>query len=219
MKDHNNTQDKSSLVIFVCGGVGSGKSALLNLFKEEYHAKVLETDQIAHELLRIGQKGYTAYIDLLGESIVGENGELDRSKIADKIFSDLDLLQKINSILHPLVWNAVKDAVLEFRKESGILVVESALLPDASEFADLLDVRIYLHTEDSVRISRLQKERGYSKHKIEAIMKSQPDFKEYMAYCDLCMENSNDVKALREALRGCMEGIMEAARTDQRDIV
>ena len=72
-------------VIGITGGVGSGKSAVLKLLEEEYHAVVVQLDEVAKALQRKGTPCWKAIVEAFGREILDENEELDRKKIWPKL--------------------------------------------------------------------------------------------------------------------------------------
>ncbi len=198
-----------SLVIYVCGGVGSGKSTVLRLFSELYDAEILETDVLAHELLKKDQIGYHTYVELLGEEILTEDGELNRLRIAEMVFADRSILEKINAVLHPIVWKRAVEKIREFKERASlhhgetipVLAVESAVLPPCAEFKDWVDCTMYIHSSAELRAKRLKESRAYSEEKIRSMFAMQPKPEEYTEYCDFVIENDGDIRKLQERLR------------------
>lgn len=95
-------------VIGITGGVGSGKSAVLKLLEEEYHAVVVQLDEVAKALQRKGTPCWKAIVEVFGREILDENEELDRKKLAQIVFQSSEKLEQLNGIVHP----AVKQQVL-----------------------------------------------------------------------------------------------------------
>ena len=70
----------------ITGGVGSGKSRVLEILKEEYGFRVIQADQVAKDLMQPGQESYRAVVDFLGTSILNEDGTINRPAMAQVIF-------------------------------------------------------------------------------------------------------------------------------------
>jgi dephospho-CoA kinase len=87
--------------IAVTGTLSSGKSTVCQLLKE-FGAYVVSADEIVHRLLRVETEIGQKVIDLLGEEILSE-GQIDRAKIAKKVFRNPQLLQALEQIIHPQV--------------------------------------------------------------------------------------------------------------------
>lgn len=75
-------------VIGITGGVGSGKSAVLKLLEEEYHAVVVQLDEVAKALQRKGTPCWKAIVEAFGREILDENEELDRKKTGPNCVSE-----------------------------------------------------------------------------------------------------------------------------------
>ena len=98
-------------VIGVTGGVGSGKSRVLAILKEDFGAKIILADEVARQLEEPGQPGLIRLIRYFGKEILGEDGTLDRVRLATIIFRDEKALEAVNRMIHPLVWETIKEMV------------------------------------------------------------------------------------------------------------
>ena len=115
-------------VIGVTGGVGAGKSTVLGILEEDFQAYVIQADQLGHILMEPGEECYDAVIALFGKEIIKKDKTIDRRRISDVVFTDKDMLLKLNGIIHPAVKQRILDLLGE-QKEAGreICVVEAAL--------------------------------------------------------------------------------------------
>lgn len=221
------------MVIELIGGVGAGKSRVLRILREEYGAAVIETDQIATELERKGQEGWRRLTEAFGEGILGADGELDRKKLAEIIFSDppvfpceqgasdaLPVLAHVNQMIHPLVWEKVYRKAAEFRGSGSqdangrsLLVVETAL-PEEKKPDDIYDEVWYVYTLEETRIRRLMESRGYSCAKCLAVMGRQPSEDEYRALADRVLDNNGDEENLRRQIASILTSLAEHVDSD-----
>ena len=88
-------------VIGVTGGVGAGKSTVLGILEEDFQAYVIQADQLGHILMEPGEECYDAVIALFGKEIIKKDKTIDRKRISDVVFTDKDMLLKLNGIIHP----------------------------------------------------------------------------------------------------------------------
>lgn len=174
-------------VIGMTGGVGSGKSLILQLFRERYGACVLEADQVCKRLIEPDGSAFAAVVELLGERILDAEGRIDKAAMAALIFEDPAKRQAVNGILHPATFKAVLRLSEEARE--SLIVYESAI-PREARFAELCDRILYVYAPRKMRAGRLAASRGYSAEKIRLIMKSQPTEKEYRALSDAVLPNT-----------------------------
>ena len=114
--------------IGITGGVGAGKSLVLNYLQNHYNARVYLADNIANDLKLPGQSCYDKIIDLLGKDIIDSDGLIDKNKMAEKIFSHKELLNEVNRIIHPAVKEYVLSRIELERKKGEIdyFILEAA---------------------------------------------------------------------------------------------
>ena len=176
--------------IGITGGVGAGKSTVLNYLQERYKAYLIVADELAKELELPGHACYEKLTEAFGEKILDEEGFIDKKAFAERIFSDPQSLKTANDIIHP----AVKEEILkrlQEQEEAGkeLFVVEAALLIE-EKYDEILDELWYIYTDDAVRRERLKESRGYSEEKIESIMRQQLSEEEFRRHCRVVIDNS-----------------------------
>lgn len=180
------------LVIGITGGVGAGKSLCLQALKEHCNCKIVLADDVGNLVKEQGQKCYAQIVDLLGEEILQEDKSIDKIKMAERIFSNNDLLEKVNAIIHPAVEEYILNDI-EREREKGkidVFFLEAALLIEAG-YVPYLDELWYIYTEKSVRIKRLKESRFYSDKKIEQIMSKQLSEEEFREHATFVLDNSH----------------------------
>ncbi len=180
--------------IGITGGVGSGKSAVLEYIAEKYNALVIYADKLAYELESPGHICYDRIVELLGRDILDSDGFINKKAMAEKIFADNDLLREVNDIVHPAVKDYITDRIrreLEY-DEYDYFVLEAALLIE-EKYYEILDELWYVRADEAVRRQRLRSSRGYSDEKIDSIMDSQLDDQTYMKYCKYVIDNSGNL--------------------------
>ena len=186
-------------VIGITGGVGAGKSEILSYLKEHTNCRIIMADKVAHELERRGNVCYDKIVALLGHEILAENSEIDKGRMAVRIFADEALLKQVNEIVHPAVKTYITAAIDEERKACryDYLFIEAALLIEDG-YDSIVDEMWYIHTDDDVRRDRLRTSRGYTDEKIDNIMRGQLSKEEFFGHCSVVIDNS---KALTDAYR------------------
>ena len=88
-------------VIGITGGVGSGKSVVMDILKEEYGAFIILADLVGHELMEPGGVNYQEIIKEFGTDILKEDQTIDRAVLGNIVFSDPSKLALLNEITHP----------------------------------------------------------------------------------------------------------------------
>lgn len=192
-----------ALVIGITGGVGAGKSRILNILKEEYHAYILQADEVAAELEKPGQEGLRLLTECFGKEILQADGSLDRKAFAELIFQDSSALLQVNSIIHPLTWQKLCEKVAAIiqsasGKERVLIAVEAALFDEKSR--KLCDTLWYVDTTKEKRIVRLMENRGYSWEKCQNIIRNQPGREDFLALADEVIDNNGTLQEAREQI-------------------
>ncbi len=180
-------------VIGVTGGVGAGKSTVLNYISSKYNSRVIFSDKVANDIKLKGQPCYEPLVSLLTEEVLDDNGEIDKAKMAAMIFADEELLAKVNAIIHPGVNKYIHDQIA-FERDRGeldYLFIEAALLIE-NGYKEVVDEMWYIFANEDVRRQRLRDSRGYSDEKITDILKGQLSDAEFRKHCDVVIDNSGD---------------------------
>ena len=200
-------QVRGSMVIGIFGGIGSGKSLVLNILKNDYAAHVIEADKKAHELYEIGEDTYKKLVELCSDKILNPDKSINRKVLADLLYNDKELLAKVNSIVHPRVWERIEKEALEKQKEFNYVVVEAAILPDKKY--DIYDETWYIYSDETIRRKRLKKSRAYSDKQIDIIIEKQASEEEYCRFADRVIENNSSPEQLKYKIAMAMEDIVE----------
>ena len=198
------------IILGITGAVGAGKSTIMNRLKEQYGAYTIQADQVGHLLMKKGQICYDAILKQFGEGILAENGEIDRKKLGEIVFSNRRLLLKLNNIIHPAVKQYILDQVEEKRQEGCTLFVMEAALLLEEHYDAICDDLWYIYVNDEVRRARLKADRGYSDEKITEILENQLEDGIFRERCRYVVENNGDLNQTYEQInkRINMYGIM-----------
>lgn len=181
-------------IIGITGGVGAGKSTVLDYLREQFHAYVIQADQVGHQVMEPGEICYSQVIALFGEHILKKDKTIDRKAVSDVVFGNEEKLKKLNGIIHPAVRQSVLEEIqLQKEKKTAILVVEAALLLE-EHYEKFCDKVWYVHTDREIRISRLMENRGYSREKSESIISSQAPDEYFAKHADYIIRNNGDIK-------------------------
>lgn len=181
------------ITIGITGGVGAGKSTVLDFLEKRYDAFVIQADRVGHLVMEPGQACYEPVIRLFGKEVIKkEDKTIDRKYISGIVFSQPDMLEKLNQIIHPAVKRHILNE-LEAKRAEGreIAVVEAALLLE-DNYQEFCDEIWYIHTDTEIRIDRLMESRGYSRERSESIIKNQASEEFFRENTDFIVDNSGE---------------------------
>ena len=182
------------ITIGITGGVGAGKSTVLDFLAEKYQAYVMKADEIGHLVMEPGQECYEPVIALFGKQIIKDDKTIDRRQVSDVVFSHPDMLERLNEIIHPAVKRYIRRQ-LELKRQQGqkICVVEAALLLE-DHYDAFCDKVWYIHTDREIRIERLMSSRGYTREKAGNIIARQATEEFFREHADYIIQNNGDLK-------------------------
>ena len=159
------------LKIGLTGGIGSGKSLVCRIF-ETMGIPVYYADKEAKKLMWRNKQLKTSVKQLLGEEAYLKNGRLNRKHIADQVFSNKDLLQQLNKLVHPAVALDLDRWMSE--QKTKYAIEEAALIFEAGS-QHYFDKIITVAADDELRISRVISRDSTDRAAVMARMKNQLD--------------------------------------------
>lgn len=187
------------LRVALTGGIGSGKS-LVGEILEELGALVIDSDQLAREVIERGSPGYEEVITAFGDSILSE-GQIDRAKLAAVVFKEKDLRKKLESIIHPLVREAAEK--LARNLPSGAILVNQIPLLVESDGAKRFDYVITVSADEEIRRERLRL-RGLKDYEITERMAAQVADLDRENIANYILRNDGSIDELNRAVEELM---------------
>ncbi len=192
--------------IGITGGVGAGKSAILDYLCKKANTKVMLADEIAHTLMEPGTVCYKAICEQFQEEdILSKDGKFDKNKLAKVIFSDENKRNALNQIVHPAVKEYVKEQFLLEQKKGELkfLFLEAALLIE-EHYDAICDELWYIYTSEENRRVRLKESRGYSDEKINQIFSCQLKEEAYRNACHFVIDNNRTIEQTLQQIENAL---------------
>ena len=157
------------LKIGLTGGIGSGKSTVSKIF-QQINIPVIDADKIAHQLVAVGQPALAKIQQEYGSNILNPDGTLNRKQLKELIFSDDLQKQKLEAILHPLIYQAIQKQINALNTPYCIICIP--LLFEA-DMTNLVDRILVIDCPVEVQIKRLLKRDNMTIERIQSIIDSQ----------------------------------------------
>ena len=180
-------------VIGITGGVGAGKSTILDYLEQKYHAYVIQADKIGHLVMEPDGICYEQVIALFGRQVIKNDKTIDRKQVSDVVFGNELMRQSLDDIIHPTVKEYILEEIRK-QKQAGckLLIVEAALLLE-EHYEEFCDTVWYIHTDAEIRIQRLMESRGYTREKAESIIARQASEDFFRTHADYMITNNGDL--------------------------
>jgi len=175
------------------GGIGSGKSTVSALFCET-GIMVIDADKIAREVTLPGTPWLNKIAHHFGHGVLLQNGELNRKKLSEIVFSSADQRKWLEQLLHPEIRSRMDTRAASCADSYCIL--EIPLLIESARHLDM-DKTIVVHCNSEIRRSRLIASRGMNAESIDAVMRNQASEQERLDVADYVVDNSGTLDQLK----------------------
>ncbi len=204
------------LKIAITGGAGSGKSTVARMFGE-LGAPVLDADAAAKDAVAVGTPAYEELRCLFGAEYFNPDGELNRAKVSQLVFTDPEARQRLNDIVHPRVARELQERVKELAQQGADLVmVEVPLLFEAgSEAAYDRVIVVYVDPEDQIR--RLKERDGRGAEEIAGILSAQWPLADKAVRADDVVDNRGSLDETRRQVEAIWEKIRKTLYFSRQD--
>jgi dephospho-CoA kinase len=183
------------LKVALTGGIGSGKSTVAD-FLDELGAYVIDSDQLARDVVERGTPGYEAVLAAFGDGILAD-GEIDRAKLAEIVFKDATARAKLESIIHPLVRDAAEKMVKSLPADA--VVINQIPLLVETDGAKRFDFVITVSADEDIRRRRLI-ERGMKDYEITKRLAAQVNDGAREAIAHSVIRNNGSIDELRQVV-------------------
>jgi len=186
-------------IIGLTGGIGSGKSSAANILKE-LGLKIIELDQITHNIMMAGEPGYIEILKKFGDKYIDKNNVLDRKLLRDDIFSSIELKKRIESTLHPIIFEECEKQLNKLRNEKYIALI-IPLLFETKNYINLINESLLIDCDVKYQLKRVIKRDGVSKALAIKIIENQMSRDEKLLLADKVILNDGNIDNLGTQLK------------------
>ena len=196
------------LIVALTGGIGSGKTMVGEIFAE-LGALVVDSDQLAREVVERGSKGFDLIVTEFGDEIL-KNGDLDRAALASLIFKDPKKRAKLEEITHPLIRQSFAKIVSSAGSDSVIINQIPLLVESKHDYK--FDHIITISAPEKIRTERLLK-RGLALTQIEQRMKAQATDTQREVISDTVIVNDKSEQELLAQVEKVWESLKNKSKS------
>jgi dephospho-CoA kinase len=193
------------VVAGLTGVIASGKSTVSTKLAE-LGAKLIDFDLIARQVVEPGRPAYNDVLKYFGTQVCQEDGTLDRKKISDIVFKDMEKRKKLEDFTHPRIYEEFFRQLAEFGKEdpASIVIVDIPLLVELN-LMYLFEKIIVVSVSPETQKERLMARDGIDEEEASRIISSQLSVKEKKGFADWVIENDGS----KEETLGQVERLFE----------
>ena len=189
------------MVIGLTGGIGTGKSTVSQILKDRGFP-VIDLDVISHEVIEFSSV-VEKIVQNFGREVLDEdeagNYTISREKLGKIIFADKEKRLALNSIMHPEILRAMREKILEYKKESKIVFVEIQLLFEV-QWEKEFDYILLVSAEKDTQVKRILNRDRRSEEEALNIINSQMSLDEKKKRSDYVIENDGNIQDLERKI-------------------
>lgn len=185
-------------VVGLTGGIATGKSTVGKTL-QELGAIIINSDNIAHQVVEPGQPAWQAIVDAFGEGILNEDKTINRPKLGHCVFSQPEMLHRLNEITHPPIMAVIRDRIHTIREENphAIVVMEVPLLYE-THMDKLCDQVWVVWVDQEIQITRLMARDSISRQEAERRIAAQMPLEEKVKRAQVVIDNSRSLQETRQ---------------------
>ncbi len=204
--------DSRCLLLGVTGGIASGKSTVSKMLSE-LGSPLIDFDLIARQVVEPGTPGLAKIVDYFGRQVLAEDGSLDRRKLSDIVFGDMEKRKKLESFTHPSIYEEFFKQADEIAAEGSAAIIQVAVpLLIELNLQHLFDKILVVHVPADVQVERLAARDGITQEAAANILKAQLPIDEKLQFADFVIDNTKDLAYTRNQVEDVWESICKEAR-------
>jgi dephospho-CoA kinase len=191
------------LLVGITGGIGSGKSTVAKLLAQSGYP-IVDADALSRQLTQPGGPAMPKIAQAFGKALVAPDGGLHRQRMRELAFSQQEVRQKLEAILHPLIGQSIANAIAEHVQTGApCVLLDIPLITSASRWPPMLDRILVVDCRESTQIDRVRLRSQLTEAEVKAIMAQQISRLERRALADWVI--FNDDLSIEELKRQVLE--------------
>ncbi len=189
----------------ITGGIASGKTTADNYFKE-LGLPVIDSDEIAHNLLKRNTEVTKQICQLFGQSCILPSGDVNRKELGRLVFNDSEKLKLLNQITHPAIFAEIKRKKAAIK--SRICVVDIPLLFESKQ-QKYYDASLLIYVPEQVQLERLMRRDNLDREHAMAKIKSQMSTNMKLKLATYSVANTGTIEVLQDKLNKILQEVKE----------
>jgi len=205
------------LLIGVTGSIATGKSTVAGML-EELGARTIDFDVLSRVVVEPDKPAWQDIVAYFGEQILADDRSLDRNKLREIVFQDLEKKKKLESFQHPRIYEEFIKQVEQYAIEDPDVIIQ-AVVPLLIEvnMQSFFHNLIMVYSSEEKQKKRLMKRDGASEEMAMKMIRSQLSADEKKGYCDLVIDNSGSLEQTRKQVEKIWQKLKKIQRERSAD--
>lgn len=190
-------------MIGITGGIASGKSTVVDMIKEAGY-QVIDADQVVHQLQEKGGRLYEALKQAFGNEILKEDGDLNRKKLSEMVFSNPSHMATSSAIQNQIIKEELAAERDQLAQSQTVIFMDIPLLIELG-YQDWFDAIWLVYVDAQTQLRRLMARNHLREVDAKKRLSSQLSIEEKRPYASLVIDNSGDMETLRKQVHKALE--------------
>lgn len=199
-------------MIGITGGIASGKSTV-SVFLREKGYVVIDADEVVRSLQQKGRPLYQALVAAFGQEILTADGQLDRPKLSQLLFSDKDLLDQSAQVQNTIIREELAKQRQDFMETESLLFMEIPLLFELG-YEDWCAEVWLVAVDEAIQIQRLVSRNGYTQEEARQRLVAQLPLAEKKAKAHRVIDNQGSLEATQKQVEGFLAELVEKMKEE-----
>ena len=192
-------------IIGITGGIASGKSTVVEEIRQAGY-QVIDADAVVHDLQAKGGQLYHALLDWLGPEILTADGQLNRPKLSQLIFSSPEHQVKSAQLQNDIIRQALAQERDRLAQSEDIFFMDIPLLVEL-DYLDWFDAIWLVYVDEDKQVQRLMERNGYNQVQAQQRIAAQMPLLEKKKYATLVLDNNGSLEDLQKQVRQALKNL------------
>ncbi len=210
-------RNPNRLLLGVTGGIGTGKSMVAGML-EELGAPIIDFDILSRIVVEPGKPAYQDIVSFFGEQVLQEDKTLNREKLKEIVFRDMEKRKKLESFIHPRIGEELFRLVEKYTQEKGDVIIQVVVpLLFETNMQPMLDNLLMVYAPEDTQLERLMARDHITEELAMNIIRSQMSVEDKKGYCDMVIDNSGSFENTRKQVEEVWDKLknLQKAKSEQ----
>jgi dephospho-CoA kinase len=205
------------MLLAVTGGIATGKSTVSRIL-EELGAPLIDFDLLARQVVEPGKPAWKEIVDYFGKEVVQEDGRIDRKRLSEVVFQDVEKRKKLEGITHPRIFEEFYRQVNEIASKDPDAIIQAGipLLIELS-LQHRFDKVLLVYAPQETQIDRLMKRDQISREAAKNILKAQMPIDEKLRLADFVIHNEGSLEETRKQVEAVWQELKKMRKKNTED--
>jgi dephospho-CoA kinase len=204
------------VLLAVTGGIATGKSTVSKILGE-LGAPLIDFDLLARRVVEPGKTAWKEIVDYFGKGVVQEDGRIDRKRLSEIVFQDVEKRKKLEGVTHPRIFEEFDRQVKEIASKDPDAIIQAGIpLLIELNLQHQFDKVLLVYAPQETQIDRLMKRDRISRETAKNILKAQMAIDEKLRFADFVIHNEGSLEETRKQVEAVWQEMKKIKNKNTR---